>query len=136
VTPIFADTFFWIALANPRDQWHNAAEQARQSLHGRPMMTTEEVLAEFLTFFSRFGSDFRATAAQLVHAVVSNPNVTVLPQSHDSFVAGLQLYESRLDKEYSFTDCVSITVMHEHDLQDVLSHDRHFGQEGFKLLLV
>jgi predicted nucleic acid-binding protein len=120
----------------PTDQWHEAAEQAKQSLHGRPIITTEEVLSEFLTFFSQFGSDFRATAARLVRGVMSNADVTLLPQSHGSFVAGLHLYESRLDKDYSFTDCVSMTVMRELKIHDVLSHDRHFAQEGFKLLLV
>jgi uncharacterized protein len=59
----------------------------------------------------------------------------VLPQTHATFLAGLQLYERRPDKEYSLIDCTSMQAMREHGWIEVLTHDRHFGQEGFTLLL-
>jgi predicted nucleic acid-binding protein len=135
MSPVFVDTFFWIALANPRDQWHAAALSAEQSLGHRPLLTTDEVLAEFLTFFSRKGPHLREAAARLVRAILVSPQVTVLPQTRDSFLAGLALYESRLDKDYSLTDCISMTVMRRELISEVLTHDDHFKQEGFTLLL-
>jgi uncharacterized protein len=50
-------------------------------------------------------------------------------------MAGLTLYDSRLDKEYSLTDCVSMEVMRSRGIREVLTHDRHFAQEGFSPLL-
>ncbi len=47
----------------------------------------------------------------------------------------MSLYESRLDKGYSLTDCISMTVMRERNISDVLTHDNHFRQEGFKILI-
>ena len=36
---------------------------------------------------------------------------------------------------WSFTDCVSFSLMHELGLQDCLTTDHHFRQAGFKPLL-
>lgn len=39
-----------------------------------------------------------------------------------------------LDKGYSLTDCSSMCVMKTLGITDVLTHDKHFAQEGFHLL--
>lgn len=133
---VFADTWYWIALANPRDEWHQAATVIGPQLGPCHIVTTDEVLVELMAFFSkRYGAELRKAAVQLVHKVMNNPNVKVLPQTRDSFVRGLRLYEMRPDKEYSLTDCISMESMREHNLIDVLTHDHHFTQEGFTLLL-
>ena len=54
--------------------------------------------------------------------------------THESFLAGLALYKARADKGYSLTDCISMTAMRERNITEVLTHDRHFAQEGFTLL--
>lgn len=132
---IFADTVYWIALANPRDEWHRAASRIGVQLGSCRLLKTDEVLVEFLTFFSRFGEDFRQTAVQLVHRIINSDHVAVLPQTRDSFLRGLQLYELRPDKEFSLTDCISMETMRDQNLREVLTHDRHFEQEGFEILL-
>jgi predicted nucleic acid-binding protein len=58
-----------------------------------------------------------------------------VPQSHESFLAGLALYEHRLDKQYSLADCISMNVMRERRVSEVPTNDRHFAQGGFKRLL-
>ncbi len=57
-----------------------------------------------------------------------------MPQSHESFLAGLKLYEARLDKGYSLTDCISMNTMKAEGLTEVLTNDEHFAQEGFRAL--
>ncbi len=52
-----------------------------------------------------------------------------------SFLEALELYESRLDKGYSLTDCISMNVCHKLGITQVLTHDHHFEQEGFSILL-
>ena len=49
-------------------------------------------------------------------------------------MSGLELYESRLDKHYSLTDCSSMQMMRRLGLTDALTNDRHFTQEGFSIL--
>jgi predicted nucleic acid-binding protein len=132
---IFVDTFFWIAYINPRDQWHLKAKEVRRALGTVRLITTEEVLIEVLNYFCSSGSTMRQTVARIVRQILKDPEVETIPQTHESFLAGLALYEARLDKEYSLTDCISMCVMREHSVTEVLTHDTHFAQEGFTLLL-
>jgi predicted nucleic acid-binding protein len=62
-----------------------------------------------------------------------------LEQSGSTFVTsddrGLDLYERRGDKAYSLTDCMSMEICRERRIKRVLTHDHHFTQEGFEILL-
>lgn len=60
--------------------------------------------------------------------------VAIVPQTTDSFLTGLDLYRTRLDKGYSLTDCISMQTMRQRGIADVLTNDRHFEQEGFHAL--
>jgi predicted nucleic acid-binding protein len=95
-------------------------------------VTTDEVLAEYLTFFSRAQEFKRRKAGMTVQAVLDNPAVRVIPQSRESFLQGLDLYLSRADKSYSMIDCISMTTMRREGLTDVLTNDQHFAKEGFR----
>jgi len=50
------------------------------------------------------------------------------------FKAGVKLYGSRLDKGYSLTDCISMRVMEQRGIAQVLTNDHHFTQAGFEIL--
>ena len=132
---VFADTIYWVATARPNDQWKEPAQQARKALGNIRLLTTDEVLTEFLTSLSDGGEHIRRQAVQMVRAILDNPNVTVLPQSRDSFLAGMQLYEQRPDKKYSLTDCISMNAMKRVPINKILTNDHHFKQEGFVVLM-
>jgi predicted nucleic acid-binding protein len=130
----FVDTFYWIALSNPRDQWHTRVLAFAVSLAEYRFYTTDEVLTEFLTFYSEGAPHIRRRAARFARDILANPFIVVLPQTRTSFLEGLSLYESRLDKAYSLTDCIAMQVMRQEGLTDVLTNDHHFTQEGFHIL--
>jgi uncharacterized protein len=132
---VFVDSAYWIALASPQDEYHKAAAGLRSSLGTARLVTTDEVLVEFLAHFSRFGARMRKRAAETVRRLLQTPNVRVIPQTRESFLSGLDLYEARLDKEYSLTDCISMQVMRVQNLTEVLTTDRHFSQEGLTKLI-
>jgi len=132
---IFADTFYWIALLNPRDQAHDLALSASKALGAVRIVTTEEVLTELLNFFGSRGPYLRRAAAALVDRMQSDRRIQVVPQTHAGFLAGCLLYQARPDKGYSLTDCISMDVMRRDGLSDVLASDEHFPQEGFCCLL-
>jgi predicted nucleic acid-binding protein len=134
VNPIFADTFYWIALLNRDDPDHDRVTAFDLSLHRPPLVTTLEVLTEFLTYFSGRGSLFRKKAAAIAHALEDDPDVRLLRQTSESFSAGLRLYTERPDKEYSLTDCISIATMRAEGMTESATGDRHFEQEGFRAL--
>ena len=131
----FVDTLYLVALFNPRDQWHQRAIDTSKLLIETKLITTEEVLVELLNFFSEYGEKARHGAVLHAEGILAGTNMEVVPQSHESFMAGLTLYKARPDKGYSLTDCISMNVMREHDVREVLTHDEHFRQEGFTVLL-
>jgi predicted nucleic acid-binding protein len=132
---IFADAVYWVALAHRKDQWHQKAVQVSQQLGQVILVTTDEVLNEFLAFFSAYGPQTRTHSARTVHQLLAEPNVQVIEQSRQIFLAGLSLYENRPDKSYSLTDCISMVTMRNQGINEVLTHDAHFTQEGFTILL-
>src|SRR5271157_3303304 len=127
---VFADSLYWIALAHQRDQWHGTALRASRMLRNVEIVTTQEMLGEFLTSF-RHLPHLRNIAVRRVQQITAAPNIVVLPQSDQSFQAGLALYAARPDKDYSFADCTSMQVMRQHGITEILTHDDHFTQEGF-----
>jgi uncharacterized protein len=132
---VFVDTLYWIAITLPHDQWKEPCQRARAELGNVRLITTDEVLTEFLAALSAGGSNIRRQAAKMVRAILNNPNVKVIPQSRDSFLKGLELYENRPDKEYSLTDCISMNAMRNESVSEVLANDHHFSQEGFTTLI-
>ena len=98
------------------------------------VITTDEVLTEFLNALSGAGPAGRAYAAATVHDVRNDPQVDVLPQTRADFDAALALYEARPDKGYSLTDCRSMVALRALGLTEVLTNDHHFTQEGFAIL--
>jgi len=108
---IFADAVYWVAIANRKDQWYAKAVTVMRSLGRVTLVTTEEVLDEFLAHYSGHGPVLRNLAAATVEKAMANPLVIVRPQSHQSFLDGCELYKARPDKEYSLTDCISMEVI-------------------------
>ena len=123
---VFADTFYWIALTDSTGSFHVRASQVTDEI-----VTTDEVLTEYLTFFCGAPEFIRREVCLAVDDILQNPAVTVIPQSRESFFAGLRLYRERPDKGYSLTDCVSMQTMRRQGLTEALTNDRHFEQEGF-----
>ncbi len=132
--PLFADTFYWVAVMSPRDPFHARVMSWGRNLGALRLVTTDEVLTEVLNWFSGAGPYWRSKAATFVRDVRNDPDVDVLSQTRADFDAALALYEARLDKEYSLTDCRSMIALRTFGVTDVLTNDHHFSQEGFTIL--
>lgn len=132
---VFIDSSYLVALASPGDQWHESAQEIGKYLQPLRMIVVEEVLTEFLNFFSEKGSLLRSKACLATRNLLANSNVAVISQSHESFMRGLELYENRADKGFSLTDCITMMNMKLKKIDEILTTDRHFEQEGFKILL-
>ncbi len=133
---VFADTFYWIALTTPTDSTHQQSLATAKRLEAERtlIVTTEEVLAEYLTYFVGRPASTRQAAVRNVERIQGHALFRVLWQSHDSFLAGFALYKARPDKGYSLTDCISMEAMRREGLTDALTNDLHFTQEGFRAL--
>ena len=130
---VFADTGYWLALLNPRDQLHGKVQSVSASLGQVRIITSEMVLDELLAGLSV--PPVRAAAVNAVSTVLANPNVEVVPQTSLQFREAFDLYKNRMDKEWSLTDCSSFNLMKERGIAEALAHDEHFEQAGFVALL-
>jgi len=134
MTALFADTFYWIALVDLSDSAHRRALSMSSDRADSFIITTDEVLAEYLTFFAMAPEQMRRKAVSNAQRILDDPGVEVVPQSRESFLSGMSPYGVRPDKGYSLTDCISMQTMRKRGLTDVLTNDRHFEQEGFRAL--
>ncbi len=99
------------------------------------LVSADPIFVEVLAHVSRLGPAARATAAAMIDELRADDAVTIVRQTPELFDAGLNLYRRRLDKGYGLTDCMSMFVCQQSGITDVLTHDRHFEQECFTLLL-
>ncbi len=132
---IFVDTLYFAAILNPKDQWHEFALMVETEIGDARLVTTENILHEFLNFFAQFPPRIKKRAADLVNDLYETREIEIIPHTQEIFFDGLRLYETRLDKGYSLTDCISMNAMRERGIMEILTHDGHFTQENFTILL-
>ena len=99
MTAVFADTSWWVALTNKLDTPHQQALALSSPLGAARIVTTEQGIVEYLNFFAEWGEHFRRHAAANVRGALTLSSVTIVPHTHENFLAGLTLYEARLDKK-------------------------------------
>ena len=129
---IYVDTGFLLALVQPQDSLHLRARGWTDALE-EPLVVTEYVLWEAVNALSKPIN--RVKAHGIVREVRSSDSYQLVPASAELFEAGLQLHEERGDKEWSLTDCISFQVMQRRGITRALTHDHHFEQAGFEVLL-
>ncbi len=132
---VFADTGYWVALLNPRDELHQKVQEISVAIAPVHIFTSEMVLTELLNDFSKRGNFFRQAAIELIENIYTHPNITVVKQTSSQFQEGLFFYKQRVDKQWSLTDCVSFKIMEEYNILEALAYDKHFEQAGFIALL-
>ena len=131
--PVFADTFYFLALLNPSDQAHRKAVTftSRNTLR---LVTTDWVLTELADGLAKSPhgrTEFVSTLTDLQ----ADADVTITPSGRTLMAKGVHLYAQRSDKEWSLTDCISFVVMTEEGITAALTGDHHFEQAGFVALL-
>lgn len=128
----FADTYFYLALADPHDAGYAKAQQVSRTFPG-VVVTSQWVLMEV-------GDALRAPRDRprvlaLLDLLAADQNVAIVPADATVFERAVDLFRRRRDKEWSLTDCTSFVVMDEHKIYEALTADAHFEQAGFVALL-
>jgi len=119
----FADTFFYLALLNTRDPYHQKVIRILKT-GLPPTVTTEPVLLELADALSN--PHFRVLAADLIQELRMSSDVTVVALTSSILDKGLALYRQRIDKDWSLTDCISFVVMKNQGITEVQTWDLHF----------
>ena len=114
-----------------------AAVQASRALAGCHLVTTEEVLdRSSSTAFPRLAACFGRKPSLCVRRIsILIPRSRFIRSPTNVPFDGFALYQARPDKGYSLTDCISMEAMRPEGITEILTHDNHFTQEGFAILL-
>jgi predicted nucleic acid-binding protein len=99
-----------------------------------PKLTHSYVLAEFVALAMARGLPRHDTLLFLVD-LLAHPEVEVVWVAQTLYQEAIRFLKTRLDKSYSLCDAVSFLLMRQRGLQEALTTDRHFEQEGFRRLL-
>jgi uncharacterized protein len=132
MTRWFADTFYFVALRNPKDQYHAAAKRITIIIRGGNLVTTAWILTEVADAMSDPSN--RLGFLPLLDSLTKH-KATIVEPSAELFRRGIDLYVARADKSWSLTDCISFVVMQDHGITEALTGDHHFEQAGFVVLL-
>jgi uncharacterized protein len=129
---VFADSGFYVALLNPRDQLHAAAIPWMQRTDLK-MITSEFVLLEVGNKLSE--PPLRGLFSSFLDRVRREPSIRLVRASQGLFNDAAELYRKRPDKAWSLVDCSSFILMQRFRLKDALTPDHHYEQAGFRALL-
>ena len=132
MTSLFAGTFYFIALLNPHDESHAAADQFAGD-KTLPLVTTAWVLTELADGLA--STDGRAIFRQLLDELEADARVELVLPDEQTWRRAVQLHDDREDKQWSLTDCISFIVMNDRKMTQALTGDHHFEQAGFVPLL-
>lgn len=128
---VFADAFFYVAFMNRLDEHHDEVMEWAQSFSGK-IVTTQWILTEVADAFAE--SHLRRRIKAGFESIVEDSATRVIEVSPEYFARGMKLYDERPDKEWSLTDCISMVVMADEGLTEVLTKDHHFEQAGFSVV--
>jgi len=133
--PVFVDTAAWLALINKSDILHEKAKKVRDRLlkNDSQLLVTDYVIVEIANALSK--RQFRSTAIQLITFIQTSKSIQIVDIDKEIYSKSWELYCSRHDKEWSFTDCTSFMVMKRNGITEAFTSDRHFEQAGFTLLI-
>jgi uncharacterized protein len=130
--PVFGDTVYFLALLNPEDELHSSAVAFSQNAQ-QPLVTTEWVLTEVGD--ALWQPVNRPRFGQLLAILSQSSNTDIVKVESSWFKRGCELFVARRDKEWSLTDCISFLVMQDRGISEALTHDHHFAQAGYRVLM-
>lgn len=132
---VFADTAGFLALWDRGDEHHSRAVKLQKKLTGtrRRFLTTDYVLDETATLLLIRHS--HAAAVDFLDTMEKTQIVRMEWTDSLRFSAAAELFRRHQDKEWSFTDCLSFSLMKELGVRDAFTTDHHFRQAGFVPML-
>src|SRR4051794_11962984 len=126
------DTSGLFCLLDADEEFHKQAHALYAA--SRVRMTHSYAIAEFLplTYARRHP---REPALAFLVKVLRDTEIRIIWVDQHLNQEAINLLEARPDKVYSLRDAVSFVLMRQQGLDEALTTDRHFEQEGFVRLL-
>jgi predicted nucleic acid-binding protein len=134
---LFVDTSFLVARFNPKDKDHLKADRFMGALAARELppyklVTSEYVFDETVTtiYSGTKRHDMAVTAGNVLRG---SRTMKLMAVERPVIEGAWQMFKERPDKRWSFTDCVSFTLMEAMSIRAGLSFDSNFKEAGFAM---
>lgn len=132
---LFVDTGAFIALIDADDENHKAAAAfyKKSKEKGARFVTTNFVVCETMNYLrARISHDIAVLFRENLKKSGFIEITTVTPSIEE---AAFALFRRYADKDFSFTDCTSFSIMRSLKLKTAFAFDKHFGPiEGLSRL--
>lgn len=129
---IFFDTSAIYALINKEDPDHTKVKGFLNSFKEKVFITNYIFNETINLVNARLGHEKAVASGDILLKSPSVEKICITPKDEKD---AWELFLSRKDKFYSFTDCTSFVVMKRLGITKGLTLDRHFRQEGFEGVL-
>ena len=131
----FIDTSFIIALSSKKDNLHQKALDLAKLIKSNriSLITSEFIILELGNSFLKMS--LKNKGIILINSLYDDKSIEIVKLSDKYYKLGLSLFCRMLDKNWSLTDCISIEILKEFNIKNVLTADNHFNQAGFNTLL-
>jgi predicted nucleic acid-binding protein len=127
---IFADTSFFVAGADDRDQHHETALRLFEIVAGRRIVTSNHVRGETWTTFRR--KLWHGRAVDFLDSVEGQDgHVQVVHLAEELEAEALRWLRRHDEREYSFVDATSFAYMRAKGIEEALAFDGDFAAAGF-----
>lgn len=131
---IFVDTSAWDAIADAGDPNHEMALLFNDEIADRcQLVVTNYVLDELYTLLlMNIGYQRTVDFKRKLDVLAQEGILMIIWVSEDVATEAWNAFEQfNVDKQWSFTDCVSYVVMKQREITEAFGFDHHFAQMGF-----
>lgn len=131
---VFMDTSGWIAVAKPKDAYHDVArlQYARLLMRRVPLFTSNYVIDETMTRLRYdVGHSIACRFYDKYERAENQHLVTTLWVDEDVTRQAWQIFQKYSDQKLSFTDCTSFALMQNNGIKEAFALDAHFEMFGF-----
>jgi predicted nucleic acid-binding protein len=134
---IFLDTSFLFAYYNADDEDHDEAVSLSICLSQNNIVCviSDYIIDELLTLLSSLVG--KSKAIKLCNDLIDDIKdgfFILIYIDYDIFNEALRTFIQFKDKEWSFTDCTSYTIIKRDGIDKAISFDEHFRQFGIEIL--
>jgi predicted nucleic acid-binding protein len=129
---VLLDTSGLLSYLDAGDRFHSKAVRLFQSAQER--LTHSYVLAELVALCQARGLNLGKTLPFMAE-LLNSPEAEIVWVQEGLHRNALALLQTRRDKSYSLCDAVGFVLMRRRKLNEALTTDHHFEQEGFLRLL-
>lgn len=131
---IFVDTSAWSAIADGGDANHGIALLHKDEIAERCLLVVTNYILDELYTLMLMNQGYQDTVSfkEQLDAMIQTDVLRVVWVNEDVSIEAWKVFEKyNVDKEWSFTDCVSNVVMKQRKITEVFTFDHHFEQMGF-----